>query len=101
MVIQDGVCMSSRCRLGIVSDIHYASKAEQARGNDYELRGIKNPIVRRLVRMYRRFIWMRAPLQQNHFLDDFIEGAAGVDYVIANGDYSCNSAFVGVSDDAA
>ena len=93
--------MSSTCTLGILSDIHYASKAEQARGNDYEWRAIVNPMLRTLVRLYRRFIWMHAPLNQNYFLDDFIQRAGSVDYVIANGDYSCNSAFVGVSDDAA
>src|SRR5207302_28686 len=91
----------STCTLGILSDIHYAGKAEQVRGNDYEWRAIANPMVRLLVRAYRRFIWMRFPLDQNYFLDRFIEQAGNVDYVIANGDYSCNSAFVGVSDDAA
>ena len=64
--------------LAVVSDIHYASAAEQARGNDYELRDISN-----------------------HLLDQFLARAECADYVIANGDYSCNSAFVGVSDDAA
>jgi hypothetical protein len=34
-------------------------------------------------------------------LDQFLEQGASFDYVIANGDYSCNSAFVGLSDDAA
>ena len=29
-------------QLGILSDIHYASAAEKARGRDYELRGIRN-----------------------------------------------------------
>jgi hypothetical protein len=93
--------MSGKCTLGILSDIHYAGAAEQARGNDYEWRAIANPMVRSLVRLYRRFIWMHAPLQQNYFLDEFLERAANADYVVANGDYSCNSAFVGVSDDAA
>ena len=34
-------------------------------------------------------------------LDRFLERGADFDYVIANGDYCCNTAFVGVSDDAA
>src|SRR6266404_3694582 len=87
--------------LAVVSDIHYASAAEQARGNDYELRDISNPLLRGLVRFYRHFIWQRQPLQNNHLLDQFLARAECADYVIANGDYSCNSAFVGVSDDAA
>ena len=40
-------------------------------------------------------------MRKNHLLDQFLERGADFDYVIANGDYSCNSAFVGLSDDAA
>lgn len=93
--------MASTCRLGIVSDIHYASAAEQARGAEYEAGCIPNPLLRLAVKMYRRFIWLHQPLQKNYLLDRFIERAADLDYLIANGDYSCDSMFVGVSDDAA
>src|SRR5206468_3920070 len=93
--------MAGLCRLGIVSDIHYASAAEQARGNDYEWRGLPNPALRIAVRLYRRHIWLRAPTNQNHLLDQFLEKGDSFDYVIANGDYACNTAFVGLSDDAA
>jgi hypothetical protein len=89
------------CTLGILSDIHYASAAEQARGGDFEFRGITNPLARPFARWFRHFIWLREPLRKNHLLDLFIERGASFDYVIANGDYSCNSAFVGLSDDAA
>jgi hypothetical protein len=88
-------------KLAIVSDIHYASAAERARGGDFETRGIANPLLRGLVRAYRHYIWLREPLNQNHLLDRFLKQADGSSYVIANGDYSCNSACVGVSDDAA
>src|SRR5947207_1185251 len=37
--------MSETTRIAIVSDIHYASAAEQARGNDYEFRGLANPFL--------------------------------------------------------
>ena len=87
--------------LGILSDIHYAGPAEQARGDDYEIRDLTNPLLRLLVRFHRHYYWLRQPLRQNHLLDRFLESANGLDYVIANGDYSCNSAFIGVSDDAA
>ena len=87
--------------LGILSDIHYASVAEQARGNDYELVGINNPLLRQAVRLYRRHIWMREPLHQNYLLERFCEQIGPVDYLIANGDYCCNTAAVGVSDEAA
>jgi hypothetical protein len=89
------------CTLGILSDIHYASAAEQARGGDYEFRTITNPLVRPLATVFRRFVWLREPLRQNHLLDRFLERGETFDYVIANGDYSCDSAFLGLSDDAA
>ncbi len=89
------------CTLGILSDIHYASAAEQARGKDYELRGIANPLARAGAYIYRHYFWLREPLRKNHLLDQFLAEQGTFDYVIANGDYTCNSAFVGLSDDAA
>jgi hypothetical protein len=44
---------------------------------------------------------MRDSFAHNHLLDWFIEENKEADLVIANGDYSCDTAFVGVSDDAA
>ena len=87
--------------LGILSDIHYAGAAEQARGADYELRSVRHPVLRALLRFHRRYVWLREPMGQNYLLDRFLAQSRSFDYVIANGDYSCNSAFVGVSDDAA
>ena len=46
--------------------------AERARGNDFELRSIANPLLRALVRFYRHFIWMRKPLEQGVQLDCFL-----------------------------
>jgi hypothetical protein len=89
------------CWLGILSDIHYASEAERARGDDYEYRDLKNPFGRWVVRLHRHYFWLRHPLHQAHRLDAFLERAGPFDQVIALGDYSCNSAFIGVSDDAA
>jgi hypothetical protein len=90
-------------RLAILSDIHYASAAEQARGEDYEFRDLSNPLLRQLIRVYRRYYWLRYPLRQNYLLDRFIREAAALkpDYVIANGDFAANTAFLGLSDDAA
>jgi hypothetical protein len=91
----------NRVTVAILSDVHYAADAERARGNDFELRSITNPLLRALVRFYRHFIWMREPLEQGAQLDCFLNHVGSVDYVIANGDYSCDSGFVGVCDDAA
>ncbi len=54
-----------------------------------------------LVQAYRRFFWLADPLAHNHLLDDFLTRTTDADHVVANGDYSCDTAFVGVSDDAA
>jgi hypothetical protein len=93
--------VAETCTLGILSDIHYASAAEQARGDDYEYADLRNPLLRHLLRLHRRFVWLRDPLRQNHLLEAFLDQAGRLDYVVANGDYSCDSRFVGVSDEAA
>ncbi len=92
--------MSALRQVAIVSDIHYAGPQERARGNDYEYRGIANPVVRMLLRYYRRFIWLHHPLEQWPLLERFLQAAKGADFLVANGDYSCDSGFVGVSDPA-
>lgn len=93
--------MSRDFRLAILSDVHYAAAAEQVAGDDYEIQALPNPCLRLLVRGYRRYIWLRHPLRHNGQLDRFLAEVGPVDYVIANGDYSCNVAAVGVGDEAA
>jgi hypothetical protein len=92
--------MPNSATIGIVSDIHYAGALEQARGDDFESRIIPNPILRQLVGLHRKFIWLSRPLHQGYLLDRFLQRIGPCDYVIANGDYSCNTGFTGVSDDA-
>jgi hypothetical protein len=92
---------SGELNVAILSDIHYAGPAERARGNDYELRVIANPFLRTAARFYRHVIWLRHPLEQGRQLDRFLAEVGAADYLVANGDYSCDSAFVGVSDAAA
>src|SRR5712691_2896488 len=93
--------MSRRLTIAVVSDVHYASAAEQSRGEDFEFRGIHHPLLRFTATNFRHYFWVRHPLRQNHLLDQFIQRAGAADFLVANGDYSCDSAFVGVSDDAA
>ena len=83
----------------VVSDIHYASAAERAR-RGHEAAVITNPLLRALSGAYRHFIWLRDPLAHNHLLDKFLDQSGACDLVVANGDYSCDSAFIGVSDNA-
>jgi hypothetical protein len=83
----------------ILSDIHFAGDSERERGCP-EFDVISNPLLRLLVKVYRHFIWRRDPFAHNHLLDRFIEEVREADYVVGNGDYSCDSGFVGVSDPA-
>lgn len=87
-------------RFLICSDIHYASDLEKQRGS-YEINAISSPFQRLLVRFYRHYVWLRNPFGHNHLLDRVLNPPFEPDWVVANGDYSCDSAFVGVSDPAA
>src|SRR5437667_7108271 len=58
----------------ILSDIHYASDAEKRR-RGHEARIIANPLLRRAVKAYRHYIWLRDPLAHNHLLDQFLARA--------------------------
>ncbi len=87
--------------LAILSDIHYAGLSERACGDDYEFRAIANPLLRAGVHVYRHLFWMRHPTQQGLQLDRFLDTVPSVDYLVANGDYSCDSGFVGVGNPAA
>jgi len=86
--------------VAIISDIHYGSPAEAARGHAF-INRIRNPFRRWLVKQQRHWIWLREPWAHNHLLDRFITEAAGAHLVVANGDYSCDSAYVGVIDEPA
>lgn len=88
-------------RIAIVSDIHYAGPGEQARGDDYDFASAPPSLARTLVRLHRHYIWLRHPFAHNHLLDDFIRAVPHADLIVANGDFSCDSACVGLSDDAA
>jgi len=92
--------MSRPPTLVVVSDIHYAGAAEKARGHPRA--GLTtNPALNAFMHVWDRVLWMRDPLAHNHLLDRFLDGAADADWVVANGDFCCDSACVGVSDDAA
>jgi hypothetical protein len=92
--------MAEPIKLLICSDIHYASDAEKAR-TDYELRAVPSPGRRFLLRLYRHYVWQRDPFAHNHLLQRVLDHPEEPDVVVANGDYSCDSAFIGVADPAA
>lgn len=84
----------------IISDPHFASAAERARVN-FEKEGLENPLTRLLITIWRKFFWLRDPFAHNYLLDRFLDRAEQPKLVIANGDYSCDSAFIGLADSAA
>ena len=87
-------------KIAVVSDIHYAGPSECLR-RGYHLAHLTNRWERWSIAMYRRYIWQRDPFAHNHLLDEFIDRCRDADFVVANGDYSCDSAAIGVADDAA
>jgi hypothetical protein len=91
--------MPDECTIFIVSDIHYASAAEKARG-ETEYVVIRNPLLRLATKAFRHFIWQRDPLAHNHRLEEFLQLAGPADHVVGVGDFACDTAFVGASDNA-
>lgn len=91
--------MGKRRRILVLSDVHYACAAEEARG-EFEIDAVEHPVARAWVTAWMRFIWMRRPGPQNLLLDRFIRESGDADLVVANGDHTINSAFVGLSDPA-
>ena len=87
-------------KLLIVSDLHHAGPGEQAR-RGHEARVIGNPLLRTAAHAWRQMIWLRDPGAHNHRLGQIIAANPAPDLVVANGDFTVDSAFVGVSDDAA
>lgn len=86
--------------LVVVSDIHYAGATERTR-HGFEYNSIPNPFQRLLARAYRSLIWQRDPLGHNGQFDKFLAAAGVPDLVIGNGDYTADTAFVGLADDGA
>ncbi len=86
-------------KLLIVSDLHFAGPGEQAR-RGHEARVIGNPVLRSLANAWRQGVWLRDPLAQNHRLGQIIRANPAPHLVVANGDFTVDTNFVGVSDDA-
>jgi len=93
--------MARRFTVAILSDIHYAGPAEQARGDEYEFALIKKRIARWWLRAVRNLAWMKYPTRQNRQLDRFLAMAGEPDFVVMNGDLACDGASLGLADDAA
>jgi hypothetical protein len=84
--------------LVILSDIHYASEAEKAKGCHHDQQ-IRNPLARLLAKSFD-YLWQRDVFAHNHWLDLFLRQAGEPDWVVAVGDYSAGASLYGISDDA-
>jgi hypothetical protein len=84
----------------VLSDIHFAGPGERARGSDYELAPIKKPLLRFFAGALRHVIWMRDPLARSPQLQVFLNKARAADLVVVNGDYTLDSGFIGLADEA-
>ena len=87
-------------KLLVVSDPHWAGPAELPR-RGYEARAMPHRMQRILAAAWRKGFWLADPMAHNDKLDRILALNPDPDLVVANGDYSVDSAFVGISDDAA
>lgn len=94
--------MARTFSIAVVSDLHYAAAEERARcANFASRRQFKSRVARIAERAFHHFIWMRKHGGHNDLLDTFLAAAGQPDLIVANGDYSCNTAQAGMSDPAA
>lgn len=84
----------------VVSDLHFAGPQEQAR-RGHEARVMPNALARGFAHLWRHHCWLRDPFAHNDKLGRIIAVNPAPDLVVANGDFTIDSAYVGVSDDAA
>ncbi|MFM8469390.1 MAG: hypothetical protein ACKODH_05385 [Limisphaerales bacterium] len=91
--------MSGTATVLIVSDLHHAAVAERGR-TGFELACADSWLGLQCLRAYRGLVWLRDPLGNGRFLQEFLRRCGAPDLAFANGDYSADSRFVGVSDDA-
>lgn len=89
-------------RLLVISDLHWACAEEQARAG-HESRAVQNPFLRLAAICWRRWVWLATPHGHNHHVAAILQrtGVGAADWYLANGDFTLDTAFVGVSDEAA
>ncbi len=87
-------------KLAVISDIHHAGPLEAAGGHPRA--GLtRNPLANAFMHAWDHWFWMRDPFAHNAMLDDFIAQVPATHRVVANGDYACDAACVGMADAAA
>ena len=84
----------------VLSDVHRSGPGEQAR-RGFDSQAVANPFLRTFQRVYRRHVWLEDPMAHNHLLGEILRRVPDPEWVVANGDFTLDTAFVGVTDDAA
>lgn len=92
--------MGEALQILVASDFHYAGPTERGR-RGYESRGLQPWWMRWYVRAYYRWVWMADLTAHYVQLEQFLHLAPPADWLIVNGDYSCDSAFLGVMEPGA
>jgi len=82
----------------VISDIHYASDPELARGPDHELDGISSASKRKLLGLIRRHVWIGNPFLSRTLLKQILSQPLECDLVVALGDYGLDPEYMGVAD---
>ncbi len=84
----------------VLSDVHRAAAMEQGR-RGFDSRAVANPFLRTFQRVYRRYVWMDDPMAHNHLLEVIVRRVPVPAWVVANGDFTLDTGFVGVSEEGA
>lgn len=84
----------------VLSDVHRAGAMEQGR-RGFDSRAVANPFLRTFQRVYRRYVWMDDPMAHNHLLEAIVRRVPDPAWVVANGDFTLDTGFVGVSEEGA
>jgi hypothetical protein len=84
----------------VLSDVHRAGPIEQTR-RGFDSQAVGNPFLRGFQRVYRRYVWMHDPMAHNHLLEAIVRRVPDPEWVVANGDFTLDTGFVGVSEEGA
>jgi hypothetical protein len=93
----DSIAMGT---LLVLSDVHRSGAREQER-RGFDSRAVSSPLLRTFQRVYRRHVWLDDAMAHNHLLGAILRRVPDPQFVVANGDFTLDTAFVGVSDDPA
>lgn len=86
--------------LNLLCDPHHPGALERLRGSDFEFRGLASAQARRWAWLWRHYVWKRDNFAHQHLLEHWASHVRPEEWVVLGGDYSCDSAFIGLEDPA-